>query len=454
MIHQKYFILFISLLTYGTQSFAQDNAPDSYTLEECVTYALSHHTDIKNAQLDNKIAKREVKETTAIGLPQINGEVELNHNLAVQQQFIPNEGPFADPTMPSDAVFPIQLGVNYSGMASATLSQLIFDGSYIIGLKAAKTYTQLSEKNITRSKIEVKENVSKAYYAVLVNEQRIKLLKNNREMLDELYEDTQVMYENGYVEEVDLQRIEVNINNLETELRKLKSLVDVSYDLLKFQMNMPLSNEISLTETLESKINEVKSYSPPEVNPAERIEYKQMQVRKELGLLSIKNEQARALPKLSAFGRGGYNNGAIVFSDMTDLGNWKSFGMVGLTLDVPIFSSFQRHQRIEMERMELEKTENEKERLLSSIEMESRQAKSTLRDNKDNLSFHEKNMELAEKVYNVTKTKYEEGMVSNYEVIEAENDMKEALTNYYTAVYEALVARIEYEKTIGNLYNE
>lgn len=454
MIQINKFIAVLGLMCWAVLSMSQDKSSDAFTLEECINYALNHHTDVKNAKLDNRIAKKEVKETTAIGLPQIDAQVELINNLAVQQQFIPNEGPFADPTLPSDAVFPVEFGVRHSGIASATISQLIFDGSYFIGLKAAKVYTQLSEKNIQRSKIDVVENVSKAYYAVLVNEQRIKLLKNNRKVLEDLLHDTQVRYDNGFVEEVDLQRIEVNMNNLETEIRKLESLVDISYDLLKFQMNMPFQENISLAESLESKIDELNTYEPEELNTGNRIEYEQMQVQKELGLLSIRNEQARALPKLSAFGRAGFNNGAIVFSDMTDVGNWRDFSMVGVTLDVPIFSSFQRRHRIDIEKIELEKVNNEMERMVSSIEMESRQSKANFRDNKDNISFHKKNMELAQKVYDVTKSKYEEGMASNFEVVEAESDMQEASTNYFTAVYDALIARIEYQKSVGNLYNE
>ena len=328
----------------------------SYTLQKCIDYALINHSSIKNADLDYKSSEAKVKETVAIGLPQINGKIDFVDYLKVQSQFLPANA--FDESAPAGLVAPVAFGVQYSSSASITATQLIFDGSYIVGLKAAKAYKELYQKSVDQSKVDVVENVSKAYYGALVNQQRLDLLRNNKSLVDKLYADTKIMFEVGVVDKVSLQRISVSKNNLEVEISKLEGVVELSYAVLKFHMGMSLGDEVEIVDELESVISSLESSVSVSANTSSRPDYLQLQIQLKLMELDLKNEKVNAYPKLGAFGTLGANVGSYEFTDVFKFNDWQSFSMVGLQLDVPLFSSFRRGHRIAQSKISIEKIEN------------------------------------------------------------------------------------------------
>lgn len=432
-------------------------AQEAMSLDQCVAYALENHANIKNAVLDNEIAESKVKETISIGLPQINGEAQLIDNLEVQTQFLPADAFFIPglgfPPPEEGAVSETAFGVQYSGIASATLSQLIFDGSYFVGLKAAKAYKELSQTSINQSKIDVVENVNKAFYLVLINRERIKLLNNNKAQLETLLEDSRVLVENGFMEQVDLQRTEVSLNNLSVNINKMKNAEAISIALLKFQMGMPQRDSISIDANFETLNDELLEVSEgDDVNYENRIEYKLLNQQLTLRKLDVKNEKVQYLPKLSAFGTLGANNGAVEAGELVDFGDWQSYSLIGLNLQLPIFSSFRRKHRIAQSQATYNQVENQIDLLENSIEFEYLQSKLTYKDQVNAIETQKKTLELAENVYRVTKIKYDEGIASNFEIIETETALQEAQTNYFEALYNALIAKIELQKSNGTLY--
>ena len=415
------------------------------SLQECLQYATDHHASMKNAELDYESSRAQVGETRAIGLPQINGKWEYMNNISIQQQFVPANA--FNPLAPEDSIMSFGFGLNHSSNANITVTQLIFDGSYIMGLKAATTYKDLYRHGMEKTKNELVASVSKAYYMVLITGERLKQMEENEALLDKLLTDTRILAETGMVEAIDQKRTQVNLNNLKAEIQKLKSLRAVTLNLLKFQMGMPVSETLELTDDLSAVT--VKPQAP-DVDYGSNPQYRMLGVQEELNAINLQNEKIRYLPNLGAFFSMGANYGTNTFGDVFRPDNYRGYSLVGATLNLPIFSSGQRKYRIDQARIELEKTLNNKEQLEQSLDLQADQYARNLNDNLKILENQKLNMELAQEVYHDTKIKYESGTVSNFEVLSAQTDLKTAQTNYYSALYDVLIAKIELDKVLGN----
>jgi outer membrane protein len=459
---KKLILLWLVALT-GVPGMAQDSATGSFTLEECIDYALQHNANVKNERLNMAISKTQVGEIMAQGLPQINANGELNHNLEIPVSFLPGlmfQRPDVD-------FVPVPFGVPWQANANISASQMIFDGSYFVGLQAAKVYRELAEKDTRRTEIEVAEGVSLAYFGALVAEERLALLQNNLQRLDSLHRETQAMYQNGFAEAIDLQRVRVNLNNVRTQYNNVQRSLQVNLNALKFQMGMRLDRDIQLEQGIEDF---VLQESPMEQNDFEyenRVEYQQLQVNRNLSRFNLKNNKIQYLPTLSAVANLGWNAGKPQFNELFEptedipmddgvmrARTWNRFMVVGLRVNVPIFDGLLKANRIRRNKLELEQIENQFVNLENSIDFEINQTYINLQNSLESLAAQQENMELAREVFRVSKIKYQQGVGSNLEVIEAENAFKEAETNYFNALYEALVARTSYRKATGTLYQK
>ena len=460
----KFLIIAIMMFNHYLLS-AQDAEPDiSYGLQECIDYALSNNVNVLNAELEKEISKATVGETRSEGLPQINGSINYTNNPAVQQQVIPN---FLAPavyqvleaedlaTMPNGGNFgeiPVGFGTKHTGRADLTVSQLIFKGSYFVGLQAAKTYKELASKEHVKTKVDVVENVTKAYYTTLVNQERLELIEKNFNRLDTLLRETQIMYDNGFAEKIDVDRIRINFNNIKTDLTQTERLVDISYILLKYQMGIPVDQEFKVTGNLSNIDFEYSFDDLNNFNYNQRIEYSQLQTNMSLVQLDMKNNRVQYLPELSAFANYGYNMGTNDSEKIFNFNDtWFNYAAVGLTLNIPIFDGLRKSYRIQKNKLQFKQLENQAENLKNSIDLEIKQAYDNLQNSVENLAAQEENRELAEGIYNVTRIKFQQGVGSNLEVVESETAYKEAETNYYNALYDALIAKVDLEKALGIL---
>jgi outer membrane protein TolC len=449
----------LSLFALPSHLLAQDaTSVRRFSLNEAVDFALKNNVNIKNAQLDALSANARVGEIRAIGLPQVSAQAQLLHNIVIQNVILESgKGPSfgADPNQPplpegTVVAFPFQLK-NLGGV-TLNANQLLFDGSYFVGLKAAKTYKELSTKSLTASKIDVTEAVTKAYYSVLVNRDRLKLLDINVGRLDTVLRETRAMYENGFVEKIDLDRLEVQLNNLNTEKQKVERLAELGDYLLKFQMGLAMTERVALTDSISR--NALDNFAAPVVsdfNYNQRIEYSLLQTQRELANLDIKNSRAGYLPQLAAFGTFGYNPAASRLGNILQKKRWLDYSFVGLQLNVPIFDGLQKYYKVQQSRLAYQKTEQSQQLLENSIDLQIRQAVTTLTNALETLKSQQRNMDLAREVERVTRIKYQQGVGSNLEVVTAVSDYREAETNYYTALYDALIARIDYQKATGTL---
>jgi len=472
-----------SLLAIGlfTSAYvnAQQDTTGSFTLERCIEYALQNSISGQNALLDQQIASAKVKETVGIGLPQISASGSLVHNPKLSRFFTTyldaahSVGPSF---IPADAA--AQLGVqngdvvglrNFfqlqsSGTASLTANQLIFNGSYLVGLKASKTYKELATRNANATKEQIVVLVSKAYYAVIINKERISLFTNNISRVDTLLKNTKALNENGLAESIDVDRIQVSLNNLIAERDKFSNLNELALELLKFQMNYPMDRSIRVEGNIqdvnvETNLDVYKQNWDYKVRP----DYQVLESNRKLQELNIRNKYATGMPTMNAFGTLGYSTQSpniqglfktnSKFGDNGSLGpdKWYNFSQIGLSLNIPIFSGGQRHYQVQQEKLNLLKIVNGYKSLKNGIDLEVKQSTVNFENALKSLTSQKANMDLAARVARVTKIKYEQGVGSNLEVVDAENSLRTAQTNYYSALYDIMIAKVDLDKAFGKI---
>lgn len=487
MIHQKHDDnrklnmkgkLTLLLMMMSTWLLAQEPAGGQMTLQQCIDYALSNNVNAKNAALDREIANARVKETVGIGLPQISGTVTAQQSPTQQrfftqytaggQSFFIDDATAAQLGMEDGDVAALEniFALKGNGDANLSINQLVFNGSYFVGLQAAKTYKDLAVKQASQTKEQVILGVTKAFYNVLITQERLELVESNLKRLDTLFRNTTAMQENGFAEKIDVDRLKVQLNNLRVGKQDLESLNDISMKLLKFQMSYPFEQTLIIDGSLEEAALSNAQAPLDSFNYAKRPDYQVMQVNYELQKLNIKNKYAEAIPSLSAFASLGYNTqspgfGGIFSTEATFEGNdqigpdkWYGYSTIGLRLSWNLFTGLQRNFQIQQEKLTLEKLENGFESLEQSIDMEIYQSQQNLKNAISKLEVQRESMDLATSIFDITQIKYQEGVGSNLEVVEADNSLKEAQTNYYSALYDAIIAQLELKKALGTLYNE
>jgi outer membrane protein TolC len=422
----------------------------NYSLKQAVDYAIAHQVQVKNSQIDLQNANAKVNEIRAMGLPQVNGSLSLTNNLILQRVFIPAR--IFNPAAAEGELIAAKFGVDNAGFANVGLSQLVFDGTYLLGLKASSVYKDLAVKSITQSKQQVAENVTKAYYGILVNEKRQSLLALNVARLDTLLKETRELNKQGFVEKIDVQRLDVQANNLRTELDNVNRLQELSYSLLKFQMGFPMEEPIKLSETLEKvELATFNTNAAGDFNYSNRIEYSILQTQENLAELDLKSIKAGYLPRLLLNANYGYNAGANGFSDLVTK-PWFDNAAVTVALQIPIFDGYSKKYRAIQSANNLQKVRQSYSLLKSSIDLQRSQASITMKNALESMKEQKANLELANEISRVTRVKYQNGVGSNLEVLNAETSIKESQANYFTALYNALIAKVEVEKANGTLY--
>lgn len=447
---------------------------DRFTLEACINYALANSINIKNAQLDQEIAGARVKETVGIGLPQVSGSVGVQHNNQLPRfftQYNPNGG-FVDLSgvpgvQPGDVVSAENFfQLKSAGDAKLSINQIIFNGSYIVGLQAANAYKDLSYKSRLQTEEEVVLNVTKAFYNLLINQERLQLFDANIARIDTVLRNTIEMYKNGFAEKLDVDRIKVTFNNLKTERDNFIKLDGLALQLLKFQMNYPLAATLIIDGSInEELIADITDSVTLAWDYSERPDYQVLQANYTLQKLNIKNKYAEGLPSINAFANFGYSTQSptvggifrtesnIANSDGFGPDSWYSYSLIGIGVQWNIFTGLSRNYKIQQEKFALKQIENGFESLEKSIDFQRVQAQVSLENARKSLDSQAENMKLAEDIVDITQRKFEAGLGSNLELIEAQNSLKEAQTNYYEALYSAIIAKTDLLKAFGKLYN-
>ncbi len=445
--YTKKITLLLTLALVAFKANAQQTSSNNFSLQQAIDYSLKNSPNYLNADLDLKNAEYKRKEITGLGLPQVNGSVDLKDYLAIPTSLLPGQIFGA----PAGTFIPVKFGTKYNATAGLSASQLIFSSDYIVGLKAAKEFINLSKINVQRSRVDLTAAVSKAYYNVLVNRERIKLLDINIERLQKLYNDTKALNQQGFVEQIDVERLEVQLNNLKTEKEKTDRLIGLSENLLKFQMGYKIGDAISLTDSLAINNKEVSTLSSGKIDITKRSDYQLLQSQQSLNKLDVKRQRMGYLPTLAAYGSLQYNAQRQKFDFFDGSQSWFNIALIGGTLNFNVFDGLQRHNRVQQAKIAVLKGENTLKNIEMAAELEASIADISYTNAYASLQTQKRNMVLAQHVFDVSQKKFTEGVGSNLEITTAESSLKEAQTNYYNSVYDMIVAEIDYKKATGTL---
>lgn len=445
----KNYLLILAFLGLGVgQVHAQEVV--QLTLKDALEYAMENNVNTRNARLETLVSKATIKETTATGLPQITGAFNLDYNPSIPVVFLPNEPPFGNPDIPGD-VIPARFGISYSSGLAVNVKQMIFNGSFFVGLRAARTLEQLTDFDLKKAENDVVENVKKAYYGVLVSQERVKLGQANLARLDTLLKETKALNEAGFAEKIEVSRVQVQRNNAYTQFEQSIAAYQISQQILKLQMGMPMDYELALTETL-TELNpaaEIQELLTAEASG--RVEMNQLETNIELAKLDLKNNLVQYMPTIDLNGNIRRSGAGNELNRVYNKQNWFGSSLIGISMSIPIFDGLAKSARIQKNRIQISQLENQRNFLTESFKNEVFTAKTNLKNDFDLLEVQRENLDLATEVFRVAKVKYQEGVGSNLEVVDADAALIQAEINYLGAIYDGLISMVELEKALGLL---
>ena len=464
---------------------AQKNEVLNVSLQHAVEIAKKNNYTLQNSRIDQKISEKKVDEIFSYGLPQVNGAVGFTNNINVPTQSLPNflKSSFlgsaygqayaaAKQQGQTDAAattagmnaqnivnqqvpdyLSAQFGAAYTLQASATVSQLIFDGTFFLGVKAAKEFVGLSKLNVKRTEIETEVGVSKAYCAVLITNESKILIDKNIETLLKSFNDLNASYKNGLVEKIDVDRISVQLTNLQIQ----KGAVDAQYEylfrILKLQMGLAQSDSITLSDNLE-KINSVSTQNfnmSEKIDASKRVESQMNEQAFKLNEFDKKRYQMGYLPSmyLSLTELG---NTFAIKDHMSDLGSsWYQGTILSINLSVPIFDGFRKSAQIQQAKLNSLKIQNDKKSLESGIEAQVLQNRANYLRAKNTVEARKTNMQLAEDIYNRANIKYKNGVGSSLELLTSQKELVEARNGYLSGMYDLFISEIDLKQSLGDI---
>ncbi len=440
-------LLFLVLLLAGKISIAQEEK-SNFSLEEAIQYATENSYVLKNSINDITISQKKVWETISIGLPQVSGTANYNAFLNLPVTLLPGE--FLG--QPPGTYVPVKFGQDFNSDFGISVSQLIFDGSYIIGVGSVQLYVNLSKQRYEKTAIDIREAVTQAYYLVLIGERYKSIMEDNLKNVEKTYNETKILYENGFREEQDVDQIQLILRNAESEVTKADREIKISKVVLKYAMGYNLDSDIELTDDINRFLNPLgdrQNAIPFEFN--QHIDYQLAASNFQVSEKLLGIEKVEYLPKLSAFynyNKNAYGNDANLFNSKT---TWYPSSIVGLQLTLSIFNSGQKRSRVQQAKIEVEKAENDillteqtlqKDYLTAIAEFES--AKETFENDRENT-------QLAERIRDKTKIKFDNGISTSTELTQNENQLIDSYRALVTSTLQLLQADIKLKKVTGNL---
>ncbi|MCX6269872.1 MAG: TolC family protein [Bacteroidetes bacterium] len=439
----------------------------SFSLKEAQDYAVQNSYASRNAALDLKIAHEKVWETTAIGLPQINGSIQYQDMLDVPTTLLPdfitpavvgvNEHLFGlNPTtdIPANQYFAAKFGTQHNLSIGGTLSQLIFNGQYIVGLQAVKTFYKMTNQSKDKSDIETRQTVANTYYLLVVTTENRKILQEGVSIMERTLFETQEMFKNGFVEDMNVDQMQLNLTNLKNAISALDRQIEVVDKLLKFQMGLDVNSTIIARDSLKGLLSQMKldPILQTGLNLNNHIDYKMMETQEKLQWLNYKREQSNYLPVVSGFFT--YQQKAMRdkfnFTEGGSTGLWYPTTIIGVQMDVPIFSSFMKHAKVQQARLSLDKAKLAKEQVAQGLVLDAEQSRTSFNTALDKFNKETDNLKLAENIYQKTNKKFKEGLSTSLDLTQAYNQYLTTQSNYFSAIFDLLNARNKYDKAINN----
>ena len=466
----KRILLTFSALFFLSSLVSAQNVT-ALSLEQAQQYAIDHAFAVKNARLDAAKAEREVKETLSQGFPQINGSIDYNNYIDIPTQVAPADAfgfppyiteflggvaqetgvPLNAPPADPDGVTEFQFGAPQTITAGIQATQLIFDGSFFVGVQAQKAYADAMASGIRQSEVDTKDAVASAYHTALIAKENQSILSQSRAVLESTLNETQALFENGFAEEQDVDQLRLSLADLDSRIQYAEQQAKVALDMLKFQIGMDLNDDVTLTDTIESLTgsDDMRLLSVPmNVNQNPQVMVQEKYVR--LAELGVKNEKARLLPSIGGFYTYQQNAQREEFNFLDSDGRWFPIQLWGIQMNVPLFGSTLGHQRIEKAKVDLARAEEALLQIQKGAELEYRSAKIDFENALSQKQIQQDNMALAQRIFDRTQIKYNEGVASSFELSQAQNQLLTSQGSYINATLQLLNSRSRLNKALNN----
>jgi outer membrane protein len=427
--------------------YAQQSPPiHEFSLPQAIDYAAKNSAKVKNALLDYQIQDQSNRATTSQALPQVSASGGFTDYLQTPLSVAPGKY-FGYPNV---KLVPIPFATQYSANAGVTLKQVLFDGQVFVGLQARQTALDYYKKNEELTEQQLRQNISKVYYQLLLSKVQVELIDADIAHAQELLHNSSEMFKNGFAERLDVDKATVQLTNLQSNKIQVLYNIDNGYLGLKVLMGMPVRDSLALTDSLtyemvrEGSLADTYKYN-------DRKDYQALELNRKLNEYDILRYKRQYIPTASLtvnYTQTGYG---LDFSDITGGRYWYPASYVGLNINVPIFDGFYKDANVRQARLKLQQTNNNIDAMQISIDNDVKNAQLKFGAALADLDYQKKNMDLAAGVYEQTRKKFDQGLGSNTEITSAQTDLIQAQNNYFNALYNAISAKVDYQYAIGKL---
>jgi len=440
--------LFLVALFFTTAALGQEaKTVHSFSLIDAVNYAQKNNIQVKNALLDIDIQIQTNKEIASAALPSIGSSLGGTDFLTIPTSLLPGQIFGGAP----GTFIPVQFGTKFNANYGANFNQILFDGQVFIALQARATSLDWKRKNAALTEENIKANIYKIYYQLAASKTQLNILDANIERLEKLAKDAAAMYKSGFAEKLDVDKVNVQLNNLQTEKLKANNSVTIGFMGLKMLMGMPVKDSLVLTDIInENNLNADILYED-NFEYGIRKDFQYLTTIKKLSEFNIKRYQLSYLPTITMNGAYTKNAQRTKFDFFDKKGSWFETALIGLNVNFPLFNGGARVAKVNKAKLELQQVANQMSALKNNIDNELSQAKLNYMSSVATVNFQKKNMQLAENVYSQTKKKFEAGAGSNTEISAAQADLVTAQNNFMNALYSALIAKVDLLKASGKL---
>jgi len=416
------------LLASASMAYGQaDSLQTQLSLKSAMEYAIKNNLTVKNSQLDLEIAKKKIWETTAAGLPQVNGTANYQHQFSVPTATFGGQA--------------IKLGSADNTTWDITATQLIFSGEYIVGLRAAHVYKEVSERNLQKSENDIRESAAQSYYLALVLDENVKILKETQAITTQSLSDIAALGKEGLVDEISVDQVRIIKANIDNTVANLERQAALAKNLLKFQIGLDLTNPIVLTDNLNSLMESTQftQYLDATFSVSNNVDYMVVETAEKLQKLNVDRYKTKFLPTISGFYRHKEQLKTAAF-------NFEPKDVAGITLSLPIFTSGMRLSQLSQARKEYEKTQNNKVNAERGLVIQFEKSKNTFNNSFSSYTTQKENLSLSKKIFDQTMIKYKEGVASSTDLHQAETQLLDTQSKYFTALSDLLNAKASLDK--------
>ena len=436
--------LFVILLTGLTQA---QELPESLSLEEAIAFGLTHNRSIINADREIQKAKKEKWKTIATGLPQISSEVNYQNFLEMPVSLVPAEFFGGNPGEFRELTF----GTEQNMIGTLKMEQLIFDGSYLVGLQATKVYLAISENLFVKTNLDVKKMVTNLYSNVLLAKYNIQFLEKNKASLENNFQEIHQMFINGFEEEESVEQIQLSLAQTNSQLKYAKNLLKIQQEMLKFVIGYPIETPLKLSDELDDLFNEDLYFEslPNTDNIDNNIDIRIADNNVKSEALKLKLEQSKALPKVNAFINQTYTGNSNEFTFTNSDQKWYGSSLLGLNVKIPIFSSLGRSANTQKAKISLDQAKTQLEETQSKIRIDANAALNEYQLAIDNYYTEKENLRLAERIEKKNQTKFFEGMIQSFELRMVQLQLYSAQSNFVNAIQKVITNKIELETLLN-----